>query len=59
MSALDDLAPTTLRLERHDRVLLVVMDRPHRLNAYDRAMVEELRAVYAEEVERDAAAITP
>jgi len=39
-------APTTLLLERHDRVLLVTMNRPDRLNAYDRVMVEELRAVW-------------
>ncbi|MER5458011.1 enoyl-CoA hydratase/isomerase family protein [Micromonospora sp. NPDC002389] len=37
---------TTLGLARHDRVLLVTLDRPHRLNAYDRRMVDELRRTW-------------
>lgn len=46
MSPVDDLVTTTLRLKRHERVLLATMDRPHRLNAYDRTMVAELRALW-------------
>ncbi len=38
----------TVDKERHGRVLLVTMNRPHRLNAYDRAMVDELRETWTE-----------
>lgn len=38
----------TLDTERHGRVLLVTLNRPHRLNAYDRAMVDELRTTWTE-----------
>ncbi|MFY1694686.1 MULTISPECIES: enoyl-CoA hydratase/isomerase family protein [unclassified Solwaraspora] len=37
---------STLTLTRHGRVLLVTLDRPHRLNAYDRVMVDELRRTW-------------
>jgi E-phenylitaconyl-CoA hydratase len=45
-TAPEDLDLATLLVERHDRVLLVTMNRPDRLNAYDRTMVEELRSVW-------------
>lgn len=38
----------TLDTQRHGRVLLVTLNRPHRLNAYDRAMVDELRTAWTE-----------
>jgi len=36
----------TLLVERHGAVLVVALNRPERLNAYDRHMVRELRAVW-------------
>ncbi|MEV0592765.1 enoyl-CoA hydratase/isomerase family protein [Nonomuraea cavernae] len=42
----EELPFATLRVSREDRVLLVVMDRPEVLNAYDGRMVAELRTVW-------------
>jgi enoyl-CoA hydratase/carnithine racemase len=47
MTRIEETEFSTIRVDRHDRVLLVTLDRPERLNAYDRQMVHELRTVWS------------
>ena len=49
-STTDPADPTDgeVRLERHDRVAVITIDRPHKLNAYTPEMFHELMAAFAE-----------